>query len=385
MSVWSALAGSRAIDALAAQVASSSVPHAWLLLGPRGAGKRLAAIAMAAALNCAVEPGVGCGDCSSCSRILRRRYPDVHHIAPEGPLIPVDVVRDVVTRASRSPFEGARKVFVIEEAERMNPAAQNALLKTLEEPEPDTFFVLVADNEDELLETIRSRCRTIRLEPLSEDQIVEALAHEGTSEPDARLAARLSGGDLERARELALDDAARARRAVWLSIPGRLASPVDCLDAAAEVIAQAQEVVRTRAETQKEEVIELAEALGEGRGTAAARNVLATRHKRELRRVEEDVLDEALEAIASFYRDALAFRGGGEADMLNADAVAMIKPLATSPVSDAALVAAIERCMEAEAGLAKNANQTLAIETTLLDLARLAPARPLQSTAGSPG
>ncbi|MGH2730183.1 MAG: DNA polymerase III subunit delta', partial [Actinomycetota bacterium] len=230
MTVWDPLAGSPTTDALAAQIASQKIPHAWLLLGPRGSGKSSAAVAMAAALNCTVMPGVGCGECSSCARTLRRRHPDAIHLVPEGPLIPVDAVRELVGRAGRTPFEAERKIFVIEEAERMNPAAQNALLKTLEEPQPDTFFVLISENEDELLETIRSRCRMVRLEPLSEERIVESLTSGGLSESDARLAARLSGGDIERARALGLDDAARSRRALWLSVPGRLISAVDCLD-----------------------------------------------------------------------------------------------------------------------------------------------------------
>jgi DNA polymerase-3 subunit delta' len=374
MTVWDPLVGSPTTEVLAAQIASQQVPHAWLLLGPRGSGKRSAAVAMAAALNCKTMPGVGCGQCSSCARTLRRRHPDAIHLAPEGPLIPVDAVRELVGQAGRSPYEAARKIFVIEEAERMNPAAQNALLKTLEEPQPDTFFVLIAENEDELLETIRSRCRTLRLEPSSEQGIIESLMREGVSDPDARFAAKLSGGDIERARALALDEAARSRRGVWLSVPRRLVSAVDCLDLAQEVLAEAQEAVQARADVQKEEVVELAEALGEARGTAAARNALAKRHKRELRRVEEDALGEALEVIASFYRDVLAFRAGGRDAVLNSDVGAEIEALAALSVDDPALVAAVERCIEAPAGLAKNANQTLAIEATLLDLLRLCPA-----------
>src|SRR5215213_4689721 len=148
MSVWSALVASPVMAGLARQVSGDASGHAWLLLGPRGSGKLAAATAMAAALNCREEPGVGCGRCSSCARALRHRHPDIHLIAPEGPLIPVDVIRDlVVPEAARSPFEGRTKVFVILEADRMNPAAQNALLKTVEEPQPDTVFILVSDNE----------------------------------------------------------------------------------------------------------------------------------------------------------------------------------------------------------------------------------------------
>jgi DNA polymerase III subunit delta' len=181
MSVWESL--SEGAQDIARQVAGGEVAHSWLLLGPRGSGKRVAAVAMAAALNCTVEPGVGCGECSACSRILRRRHPDVHHIQPEGPLIPVDVIREVlIPETSRSAFEGRTKVFVVEEADRMNEAAQSALLKTLEEPNDDTVFILISDDDQDLLETIRSRCRIVHLETMSEDNLVAAMVARGAGE-----------------------------------------------------------------------------------------------------------------------------------------------------------------------------------------------------------
>ena len=237
MSVWDTFEGSGVIAGLARQVSGDSAAHAWLLLGPRGSGKLAVATAMAAALNCRVEPSVGCGDCSSCRRILRHRHPDVHFVEPEGPLIPVDVIREIVIpEAARSPFEGVAKVFIILEAERMNPAAQNALLKTLEEPQPDTVFVLVSDNEEEVLETLRSRSRIVRLAALAHDRIQQVLEREGASEREAELAARVSSGDLEAARALCFDPAAAKRRSLWASLPERLLAPTDALDAAAEIV-----------------------------------------------------------------------------------------------------------------------------------------------------
>jgi DNA polymerase III subunit delta' len=375
MTVWDRIKASRAVEGLAHQVASDEVAHAWLLLGPAGSGKRAAAAAMAAALNCADLPRAGCGRCSSCLRILRGRHPDVHHVVPEGPLIPVDTIREaVIPEAARSPFEGSYKVFVIEEAERMNEAAQNALLKTLEEPEPDTVFVLVSDQEDELLETVRSRCRVVRLEPVSERRIVELLRAEGAGEEAGLLAARLSEGDTERARVLAFDAGAMERRNFWTGIPRRLSSPVDALDAASEIVAEAGAAVAAREQSQKAEVIELAEAMGEGRGTAAARNALVKRHRRELRRLEEDVLGEALSSLATFYRDVLAVRHGATDSATNLDLVNELERWAATGPADTALVAASERCVTARGTLSKNANQLLAIEAALLEVARLAPA-----------
>jgi DNA polymerase III subunit delta' len=375
MTVWDPLEGSRSAAALAAQIKADHVAHAWLLLGPSGSGKGAASRAMAAAINCREQPLVGCGTCSTCARIMRDSYPDVHRIVPEGPLIPVDVVREtIIPEASRSPFEGHWKVFVIEEADRMNPAAQSVLLKTLEEPQPDTVFILISGEEEEVLDTIRSRCRVVRLEPVPEQRTVELLRAEGASPEQALLAARLSDGDLARARLLALDPASGERRAFWLGVLDRLFSPVEALDAAAEILDEAKAAGKGLETEQKKEVVELAEATGEVRGTAAARNALAKRHKREIRRLEEEVLGDSLQTLASFYRDVLAFRRGGAESIVNIDLLEKIESWAGSPVSDGALLAAVERCIDTRGALPLNANQALAMEATLVDLARLVPA-----------
>ena len=380
MSVWDGVYDSRSTKAIRKQVASGEVPHAWLLLGPSGSGKRMTAVAMAAALNCRKEPGVGCGECGICVRIGRHRHPDVHHIAPEGPIIPVDLIREsVIPEASRSPFEAERKVFIIEEAERMHPYAQNALLKTLEEPQDDTTLILISDREEELLDTIRSRCRVVRLDSVPEDEIVALLIKDGASDETAHLAARLSDGDVERARALALDEGAIARRWLFRGIPGRLREVKDAFDAATEVIAEAKDAVKEREKLQKAEVADLAEALGEGRGTASARNALAKRHKRELRRLEDEVLGDALRSLASFYRDVLAARHGGAAAIANLDMAEDIGAWAGAELPDANLVAAVERLVGARADLLKNANPQLAMEAAMVELVRLVPAPALDA------
>jgi DNA polymerase III subunit delta' len=374
MSVWDPLKSSHAARSIAEQIATEGSAHAWLLAGPIGSGKKTVAFAMAAALNCSVERWVGCGECSSCLRILRNRYPDVHHIVPEGPLIPVDLIREqVIPEAARSPFEGYFKVFIIEEADRMNQPAQNSLLKTLEEPQADTVFILISDRPDEVLETIRSRCRVVRLDPVDEQTIVQVLEQEGAPNADALLAARAGEGNLRRARDLAFNADAQARRQTWLDMPRRLTSPMDALDAATEIVATAREAAKSLEAQQKAEVIELAEALGEGRGTAGARNALVRRHRRELRRAEELVLAEALTTLGSFYRDVLAVRRGGDEGIANLDALGDLRRWAGGIVEDAALVRAIERCVEARAALMKNANVALTMEAALVELARLVP------------
>lgn len=376
MTVWDRLRGSRSAEGVANQIGRGEISHAWLFVGPAGSGKGPTAAAVAAALNCRVEPLVGCGECSSCLRTLRRRHPDVHHIVPEGPIIPVDVVREtIIPEANRSPFEAQYQVFVIEEAERMNPAAQNALLKTLEEPQPHTVFILISDRAEELLETVHSRCRVIHLEPVAEERIVELLDQEGAPAEIALLSARIAEGDLEKARAIAFDDDVAERRRAWLGLPRRLTSAGDAMDAATEILEESRAAGKALQAAQKEEVKELAEALGEKRGTAQARNALEKRHKREVRRLEGEILADALRTLASFYRDVVAMRRGGEEAVANLDLLDELRGWADSEISDRSLVEGIERCIVTTGTLPRNANPQLAIESVLVQLARLAPPR----------
>jgi DNA polymerase III subunit delta' len=374
MTVWERLRGSRAAEGLERQVRAGEVAHSWLFIGPRGSGKGDAARALAAAVNCTRMRGVGCGECSSCDRIGRQGHPDVHHVVPEGPLIPVDVVREfIVPEASRSPFEGGMKVFVIEEAERMNDAAQNALLKTLEEPQADTVFVLISSDESGLLETIVSRCRVVRFEPVPEADVQKILEAEGTNEKSARLAARLSRGDIGWARSFVVDSTIAERRRTWADIPTGLGSPLDAFEVASGIIDGARAAAKAREGDQKKELRALADAMGEGRGTAAARNALSKRHKRELRRLEEGVLGEALVFLAGFYRDVVAARHGAHDAVVNLDLASEIEGWARMGVTDESLLAASDRCLRAQESLAVNANVPLAIEAALLDVVRLLP------------
>lgn len=371
MTVWDPLEGLSSTEWLRRQLSAHDGAQSWLLAGPHGAGKRRASLAMAATVNCTEAPGIGCGECSACARVLRRSYPDLHYIVPEGPLIPVDLIRDlVIPEASRSPFEGRMKVFVFEEAERMNEAAQNALLKTLEEPHPDTMFILLSDQEEELLETIRSRCTLVHLDPLPEQSVVDALVAEGVDPTLAKTAARISEGDPDRARAVTLDPSVSERRGAWAEIPHRLVTDLDALDVAAEVIDEARAAVKARERMQKEEVKALADALGEGRGTATARGALVKRHKRELRRVEEEVLGEALDFLASFYRDVVAVRSEAGAEVLNLDLTPELQRWAASEADNMGLLQGASRCISARETLTRNANVPLAIEAALLEVVR---------------
>jgi DNA polymerase III subunit delta' len=370
MSVWEGLSG-RAVSGLQRQLAQGEISHAWLLSGPSGAGKGAVAEAMAAALNCLDEPLCGCNQCSSCRRVLSRAHPDVHWVAPEGSVIAVDAIRDgVIPEATRSPFEGRYKVFVLEQAELMNEAAQSSLLKTLEEPQPDTVFILLSHDEEEILETIRSRCRIVRLEPTSEKHLVALLEREGAGAETALMAARLSEGDAGAARRWAFDASVAERRSLWLSIPRRLRAATDAIDAASEILDQARAAGAAQKRAHLQETRALADVIGEGRGTGSARGALALRHRREQRHAEEAVLGEALGTLAGFYRDVVAVRRGSSS-VANLDRVDELQEWAHTSVSDGALMSAVERLIDGRAALLSNANVLLALEAALAEVTRL--------------
>ena len=165
--------------------------HAYVLAGPEGSGKSLAARAFAAALLC--HEG-GCGECRDCRLALGDRHPNEFLVEPEGRDIHVNTIREEVwAPVSRTAPEPGTKVFVIREADRLSPAAADALLKVLEEPPADAVFLLMSARAHELPETIRSRCHTVTFTALAESFVVQVLTAEGVDATRAQLAARLTG------------------------------------------------------------------------------------------------------------------------------------------------------------------------------------------------
>jgi DNA polymerase-3 subunit delta' len=199
----------RLIDLLSRSVAGSSLPPSLLFAGPAGIGKRLTALAVAQSLNCLnISKGDACGTCAACSRIARGVHPDVLFLSPnENGNIKMEPVRDVIDRAQYRPFEGRRRVVIIDGADGLVQHAQNALLKTLEEPTPSSVFILVTSLPDLLLPTVLSRCPQLRFRPLSAADIATVLMARGRSEAEARAVAATADGSLgqalqERAGEL---------------------------------------------------------------------------------------------------------------------------------------------------------------------------------------
>jgi DNA polymerase III subunit delta' len=219
---FSAIVGHRRLVSLLSRaIAQDSLPPSLLLAGPAGIGKRRVAMAVAAAVNC-LQPRHSaeierdaCGECTACKRIARGVHPDIILIEPgDTGTIKIEQVRDVIDRAGYRPFEGRRRVVVIDEADAMVPAAQNALLKTLEEPPSASIFILVSSMADALLPTVRSRCPRLRFGSLSPAEVADVLVrdHEYTAS-EARAAAADADGSVGRALSAESADLTDARAA----------------------------------------------------------------------------------------------------------------------------------------------------------------------------
>ena len=212
----------RIVDLLARSVACDSLPPSLVFAGPEGIGKRLVAVAVAQALNCLqprprkTEAGAAasdaCGTCAACTRIARGVHPDVLIVEPgDSGAIKIEQARDIVDRAAYRPFEGKRRVVIIDDADALLPAAQNALLKTLEEPPSLSAFILVTARPDVLLPTVRSRCPRLNFRPLSPQELTEALVARGRSRTDAVAVAASADGSLGRALEASAEAFVEAR------------------------------------------------------------------------------------------------------------------------------------------------------------------------------
>ncbi len=255
----------RGHDAAVAAIATwgrAGVPHAILVVGPTSVGKSTLARDLAAALLCTSAPDgpVPCAACAACRRVASGSHPDLHVLRPSGPGGQVRIggrdapepgVRDLIADLALSAAEGGERVAVVEAAHRMNDDAQNALLRTLEEPPPGVVIVLCADDEDRLLPTIRSRCVRVRLGPVSSRSIEALLGELGVADaPTAARLARLAEGRPGAAIALARHpEAVRAREELLRRLLDLTAEgPAVRLTAAPSLLATAREAARAAAD-----------------------------------------------------------------------------------------------------------------------------------------
>jgi len=206
MSFGAIIGQEKAVRLIRAGLQRKRVARAYLFSGPRGVGKRAAALELAKALNCLSAPrDDACDRCETCRRIEHGNHPDVVRIVPDGTSIKIDQVRRLQREFAYAAAEAERRVVIIEQTETMTVEAANSMLKFLEEPVTPMVAVLIAEQEDAVLPTIRSRCQHIRFAPLSPEHLEQVLTGEGVDPAMARIAAHLAGGR-EEVRRLAEGD-----------------------------------------------------------------------------------------------------------------------------------------------------------------------------------
>jgi DNA polymerase III subunit delta' len=318
-SVWDTLVGQRrAIEALRRAAAGHGMSHAFLFTGPPGSGRSNAAIAFAAALQCEREPP-GCGTCHSCHTVLAGSHADVTVVRTDRLSLGVDEVRDLVRRSALSPVGRRWQVMIVEDADRLTDQAANALLKAIEEPSDRTVWMLCAPTVEDLLPTIRSRCRLVTLATPSAEEVADFLHRVDAVDPAlASYCARASQGHIGRARALARDEGARHRRKEVVSIPAGLTSLAACMNAAQNLLETTQEEADLiTGELDSRERADLDASYGvfergrRPREYAPALAALERAQKARAKRRHLDVVDRGLMDLVSVYRDAVALATGG--------------------------------------------------------------------------
>lgn len=376
MSVFDDLVGQdSAVEVLRrAATDAAAMTHAWLFTGPPGSGRSVAARAFAAALQCAEG---GCGHCDVCHTVLAGSHPDVEVVAPEGLQYKVAQMRRLVLDAAMAPVNKRWRIVIMEDADRFTESSSNAFLKTLEEPPPRAVLLLCApslDSED-VLPTIRSRCRHVQLRTPPTAAVADVLVRrDGVDPAMAAFAARIAQGHIGRARRLARDEAARRRRREVLGLATEVATVPGALAAAENLVEAAkEEAAALTADLDIRELTDLRAALGveEGkaarRGTAGAFTELEREQKSRATRSLRDALDRALTDLAGFYRDVLVVQSGGGTEIANVDLAEQVAALAraSTPESTVRRIDAVLRCRE-QVGL--NVNPLLAAEAMALTL-----------------
>lgn len=334
MTIWDTLVGQRpVVDALQAAVAGRGMTHAWLFTGPPGSGRSNAAIAFASALQC---PDGGCGTCHACHTALAGSHPDVTVIRTDKLSIGVDEVRDLVRRSALAPVGSGYQVMVVEDADRLTDQACNALLKAIEEPTERTVWLLCAPTVEDILPTIRSRCRFVGLSTPTTQEVTDHLVRtEGVSEALAAYSARASQGHIGRAKALARDEATRNRRREVVSMPSRLTSLGACLNAALNLHdATLEEAELQTSELDQRDKSDLDASYGvveRGRRPREYAPALAAMQKSQKTRAKRrhlDVVDRGLMDLASVYRDAIALSVGAATGLVNEEMRGEIAELA---------------------------------------------------------
>lgn len=351
-----------------------AMSHAWLITGPPGSGRSVAATAFAAALQCTGEP-VGCGQCPGCRTTLAKTNADVVFVATETSIITVDTARSLVQQAQSSPSQGKWRVLVVEDADRLGESGANALLKAIEEPPAHTVWLLCAPSPEDMIATIRSRCRCLGLRIPRAGAVADLLVDEGVADPETALeAARAAQSHIGLARALARDPQMRQRRREIITAPARVRSVGEAVIAAGRLLetarAQADAQVSERNAREKSELLrQLGMDEGE-RATKQSRALLRQLEedqKRRAKRALTDALDRALVDLLAIYRDVLMVQLDSRQELINTDLSDLVHGIAADS-SPAQTMARVDHIEQARRRLIANGNVLLVLEAMVVSL-----------------
>ena len=382
MSVWDELAGQaeaiatfRAAAALSASgEASRSMTHSWLITGPPGSGRSNLAYAFATAL---LSPGTAEGDEATRRQVAARTHPDLGVLSTDTVIIKIDDVRKLVASSSFSPSVSSYRVMVIEDADRMMELASNVMLKALEEPPPRTVWILCAPSEADLLPTIRSRVRSVRLRVPEVSEVAELIvSRDGVDLALATRAAREAQSHIGMAHRLATDQDARRRRAATLSAALEIRSVSGAVTAAAALLALAGDDAKAFTEQSDAEDRDKAlRSLGiEPGGTIPPRlrsqlRELEDDQKRRAKRSLNDGIDRIMVDLQSLYRDILMLQLGVGDDLVNVSILPALVEASGLATAEQTL-ATLDAIAVARTRVAGNVAPTLALEAMLVSAVR---------------
>ena len=364
---FSAVMGQSQVSRFLAQAQEEGrLSQAYLFVGPVGSGKTEMAAALAKALLC---PSGGCGTCDTCMRIQRSTHPDVHWIEPEGvSTYRVEQIQQLKSDAAQTPIRANRKIFIITRAELLNSNSANAFLKTLEEPLPDTSFVLMARSRDGVLPTLASRCQTLTFRRIPDEEALGLVRREtGADEQNARIALSVSGGSTKVACEFLSSQSQRQLRKTVTSVLERLPSmdAGDVVDAAKRILDSIDALsgeVKSRYSAEKEKNDEFM--------SRGALKRIDDQQKRAIGSLKRKGLTEAFTVIRSWLRDCAAVAFGSRETMVNSDCNYTIESVANT-MSAQSFVTAEQAVDKAAHRVDSNVTPQLVLETMLFDIRKV--------------
>ncbi|GLJ62193.1 MULTISPECIES: DNA polymerase III subunit delta' [Microbacterium] len=354
----------------AAASGAGSLAHAWLITGPPGSGRSTLARAFAAALIASAPD-----DTATMKQVLAGTHPDLTALRTEGVIITIAQARALVERSYFSPSTGRYRVIVVEDADRMTERTSNVLLKALEEPPPETVWVLCAPSDADLLPTIRSRVRLLRLrEPEVADVAALIQARTGVDEATAEQAARHAQRHIGMAQRLATDAASRRRRDDTLRAVMRVRGIGDVVEVAGEIVQAATDDAKAlTAERDEAERAALLRTVGVVEGARippavrAQITALEDEQRKRATRSLRDGIDRVLTDLQSLYRDVVLLQLGREEGLINLELLDDLRALAGAWKPERTLVV-LDHIAETRDALEKNVQPTLALESLLVTI-----------------